>query len=117
MTKNSAKPLGNPSHPDAILLAIGAAPAPHTLLYFARTRLTRAVDSIERGNFRMNIVRVVLWALGLIPVVTLPSGPSWQMKADYVEACSCHAFCQCYFNKTAEHPHCEFNMAVKVREG
>ena len=22
-----------------------------------------------------------------------------------------------YFNKHAEHPHCEFNMAVKVREG
>lgn len=40
-----------------------------------------------------------------------------RMKADYVEACSCHLFCQCYFNKHAEHPHCEFNMAVKVREG
>jgi hypothetical protein len=39
------------------------------------------------------------------------------MKADYVEACSCHAFCPCYFNKHAEHPTCEFNMAVKVREG
>jgi len=39
------------------------------------------------------------------------------MKADYVEACSCHLFCPCYFNKHAEHPHCEFNMAVKVREG
>lgn len=35
------------------------------------------------------------------------------MKADYVEACSCHLFCPCYFNKHAEHPHCEFNMAVK----
>jgi hypothetical protein len=43
--------------------------------------------------------------------------PAWRMKADYVEACSCHAFCPCYFNKEAEHPHCEFNMAVKVREG
>jgi len=39
------------------------------------------------------------------------------MKADYVEACSCHLFCQCYFNKQAEHPMCEFNMAVTVREG
>ena len=43
--------------------------------------------------------------------------PKWQMKADYVEACSCHLFCPCYFNKHAEHPHCEFNMAIKVREG
>ena len=39
------------------------------------------------------------------------------MKADYVEACSCHLFCPCYFNKHAEHPYCQFNMAVKVREG
>jgi hypothetical protein len=39
------------------------------------------------------------------------------MKADYVEACSCHLFCPCYFNKHAEHPYCELNMAVTVREG
>src|SRR4051812_24150432 len=43
--------------------------------------------------------------------------PGWRMKADYVEACSCHLFCPCYFNKHAEHPTCEFNMAVKVKEG
>jgi hypothetical protein len=43
--------------------------------------------------------------------------PAWRMKADYVEACSCHLFCPCYFNTHAEHPYCEFNMAVKVREG
>jgi hypothetical protein len=46
-----------------------------------------------------------------------PSAPAPRMKADYVEACSCHAFCPCYFNKVAEHPYCEFNMAVQVREG
>ncbi len=40
--------------------------------------------------------------------------PAWRMKADYVEACSCMLFCPCYFNKTAHHPFCEFNMAVKV---
>jgi hypothetical protein len=45
------------------------------------------------------------------------SGGKARMKADYVEACSCHLFCPCYFNKHAEHPHCEFNMAVHVREG
>ena len=43
--------------------------------------------------------------------------PYSRMKADYVEACSCHLFCPCYFNKHAEHPMCEFNMAVKVNEG
>jgi len=46
-----------------------------------------------------------------------PGGSSWRIKADYLEACSCHLFCQCYFNKQAEHPMCEFNMAVTVREG
>src|SRR5437879_10081128 len=52
-----------------------------------------------------------------ILLASTPGKPAWQMKADYVEACSCHLFCPCYFNKHAEHPHCEFNMAVKVREG
>jgi hypothetical protein len=50
-------------------------------------------------------------------VASTPAKPAWQMKADYVEACSCHLFCPCYFNKHAEHPHCEFNMAVAVRDG
>jgi hypothetical protein len=60
-------------------------------------------------------------AAGLL-VASAPAGPSWRMKADYVEACSCHLFCPCYFkdshgHKHAEHPSCEFNMAVTVREG
>jgi hypothetical protein len=62
--------------------------------------------------------RVVLLAIcALVLMASTPAKPGWRMKADYVEACSCHLFCQCYFNKHAEHPHCEFNMAVKVREG
>ena len=52
-----------------------------------------------------------------VSLAAASGGPSWRMKADYVEACSCHLFCQCYFNKHAEHPMCEFNMAVTVREG
>jgi hypothetical protein len=58
--------------------------------------------------------------LVLCAVLLMASSPSTsapRMKADYVEACSCHAFCPCYFNKVAEHPYCEFNMAVQVREG
>jgi hypothetical protein len=53
----------------------------------------------------------------LVLMASSPVEPHWRMRADYVEACSCHLFCPCYFNKHAEHPHCEFNMAVKVREG
>ena len=55
-------------------------------------------------------------AVGLA-VASAPAGPAWRMKADYVEACSCHLFCPCYFNKHAEHPMCEFNMAVTVPDG
>jgi len=56
--------------------------------------------------------------LGLtVSLAALPPAPAWHMKADYVEACSCHLFCPCYFNKHAEMPLCEFNMAVTVREG
>ncbi len=52
-----------------------------------------------------------------VSLAAVPPGSAWRMKADYVEACSCHLFCPCYFNKQAEYPHCEFNMAVTVREG
>ena len=60
---------------------------------------------------------VLLMLCVVVLMASTPGKPAWQMKADYVEACSCHLFCPCYFNKHAEHPHCEFNMAVKVREG
>ena len=47
-----------------------------------------------------------------------PKKKSWSVKADYIEACSCNLFCQCYF---ATHPEgeefCEFNNAVRIREG
>src|SRR5439155_19418251 len=57
-----------------------------------------------------------------VSLAAAPGEPSWRMKADYVEACSCHLFCQCYFSdshghKHAEHPFYEFNMAVTVGEG
>jgi hypothetical protein len=56
----------------------------------------------------------------LVLALALPlssASPKWWMKADYVEACSCMLFCPCYFNPHAQHPYCEFNMAVTVREG
>jgi hypothetical protein len=43
---------------------------------------------------------------------------TWSIKADYIEACSCHLFCSCYFNTGPEGGHhCEFNNAIKVTEG
>src|SRR5579859_5371029 len=43
---------------------------------------------------------------------------TWSVKADYIEACSCHLFCPCYFNTSPEGGHhCEFNNAIKITEG
>jgi hypothetical protein len=65
----------------------------------------------------MQIIRVGGLALSLVLVAVSAPNANPRMSAEYVEACSCHLFCPCYFNKQAEHPYCEFNMAVKVREG
>jgi hypothetical protein len=35
----------------------------------------------------------------LILMASTSGKPAWQMKADYVEACSCHLFCPCYPRK------------------
>src|SRR5437867_8667141 len=70
------------------------------------------------GRRHMKLVRLGLLMLCVsLLIASKPAGPSGRMTADYVEACSCHLFCPCYFNKHAEHPYCEFNMAVNVREG
>jgi len=67
---------------------------------------------------RKRITRITLVALSaLLLMASTPNNPAWRMQADYVEACSCQLFCPCYFNKHAQHPYCEFNMAVKVRAG
>src|SRR5258708_1422119 len=64
------------------------------------------------------LLRVGLLGLSApVVIASSTSASSPHMKADYLEACSCHAFCPCYFNKQAEHPDCEFNMAVQVRQG
>jgi Protein of unknown function (DUF1326) len=91
---------------------------------------TRRVCSYARsGKFGLEkeqgMKPILLFVLVLMLAVSLtaaPGEPLWRMKADYVEACSCHLFCQCYFSdrhghKHAEYPSCEFNMAVNVREG
>ncbi len=47
-----------------------------------------------------------------------PKKKTWAIKADYIEACSCNLFCQCYFAPAPEGGEfCEFNNAVKIREG
>ena len=49
---------------------------------------------------------------------TPPQDKTWSIKADYIEACSCSAFCSCYFNPEPEGGMmCEFNNAVKIASG
>ncbi|MBI5706583.1 MAG: DUF1326 domain-containing protein [Armatimonadetes bacterium] len=43
---------------------------------------------------------------------------TWHIKADYIEACSCNLFCQCYFATRPEgEAFCEFNNAVHIVKG
>jgi hypothetical protein len=43
---------------------------------------------------------------------------TWAVKADYIEACSCNLFCQCYFATGPEGGEfCEFNNAIRIRKG
>ena len=53
-----------------------------------------------------------------ISVAQAADDQTWSVKADYIEACSCHLFCPCYFNSQPEGGHhCEFNNAIKITEG
>jgi hypothetical protein len=73
--------------------------------------------------WRVSMGVVVVAGLGLSAQARdkRPSGggdKTWSIKADYIEACSCHLFCPCYFNSAPEGAHhCEFNNAVRVSEG
>ncbi|HSI73386.1 MAG TPA: DUF1326 domain-containing protein [Fimbriimonas sp.] len=64
----------------------------------------------------MNLIAVMAIALAAPAGVTPKK--MWHVKADYIEACSCNMFCECYFNT---HPDgeelCEFNNAVMIRDG
>ena len=62
--------------------------------------------------------KAILFAALLVAPQAWAKNTSWSVKADYIEACSCHLFCPCYFNTGPEGGHhCEFNNAVKIAEG
>jgi hypothetical protein len=67
----------------------------------------------------MRLRDVVLGSVLLVtPFAFADKDKSWSVKADYIEACSCHLFCSCYFNTSPEGGHhCEFNNAIKITEG
>ena len=59
--------------------------------------------------------------LGLAVGAAAADAP-WQVRWQYIEACSCNLFCPCFFNKHAAHKHggepkCTFNNVGKVLQG
>src|SRR5205807_1922789 len=76
----------------------------------------------ETGEMRAVHTAGALAAMLLVGMVwpALGAGPdkTWAVKADYIEACSCHLFCSCYFNTSPEGgAMCEFNNVLKIAEG
>jgi hypothetical protein len=43
--------------------------------------------------------------------------PQWHVNAASIEACSCSLFCPRYFNPIPAWDHCQFNTAIRVKEG
>lgn len=72
----------------------------------------------------MKFMRYALMAAGLAALIGTASAgdgvkkTAWSVKADYIEACSCNLFCQCYFSPHPEgEMFCEFDNAVKIDHG
>jgi hypothetical protein len=66
-----------------------------------------------RGIAWIVAASMIVWG-----AVATAADKTWSIKADYIEACSCHLFCPCYFNTGPEGGHhCEFNNAIKISEG
>src|SRR5262249_49056875 len=81
------------------------------MLNMRKLALATVVVSLLAG------VSALAWARAKKPAAAA-GNQSWSVKADYIEACSCHLFCTCYFNSGPEGAHhCEFNNAVKITEG
>jgi hypothetical protein len=59
----------------------------------------------------------LLVVTGSIALAAPSTSRTWSVEADYIEACSCHLFCPCFFNKGPEAHHCEYNTAIKIVTG
>lgn len=59
-----------------------------------------------------------IFTFGMATLTRADAKKAWSIKADYIEACSCHLFCSCYFYARPEGGHmCEFNNAIRVASG
>jgi len=55
---------------------------------------------------------VLVWAGG-----EKSSKTPWNLKASYIEACSCRMFCPCYFSTNPDRGMCEFNNVITIKKG
>ena len=78
-----------------------------------RDFLTRTSFLLGTGALGLDSLRAMQAGAAAAP----PAGTPWSFDGSYIEACSCHLFCPCYFNTTPEMGGCEFQMAVRVNDG
>src|SRR5215472_10557674 len=84
------------------------------------TTIFPSIQNIARRTFRAidSGMAVMLLVTGFACTAAGQSDKTWSIKADYIEACSCHLFCSCYFNTEPEGGmKCTFNNVVKIQEG
>jgi len=71
-----------------------------------------------RGQILVATLALLMQASLSLPARETSPDKTWSVKADYIEACSCHLFCPCYFNTSPEGGMmCDFNNAIKITEG
>lgn len=75
-----------------------------------------------RGMLKTLALFFILGAVSLGAVPAATAGDSWQVRVQYIEACSCELFCPCYFNDHATHQgsgehSCNFNNVGRVVKG
>ena len=70
----------------------------------------------------MGIRRFSLAVLMVVALGAWGAEPQWQVRLQYIEACSCDLFCPCFFNDHASHQgtgehSCTFNNVARVEYG
>src|SRR4051812_9723062 len=84
----------------------------------SRSSLVGALRRVRGQAMRVLRYGILIGSFVALSAAQAAENQSWAIKADYIEACSCHLFCSCYFNTEPEGAHhCEFNNAIKISQG
>lgn len=58
-----------------------------------------------------------IW-IAIVPVSAAPpTAPDWELKADYIDACSCDLACPCIFGGSPTRGYCKGASLVEIRAG